>query len=193
MFGYDAVVLTGGSGRRMDDPDKTSRTVGGRRLVDLVLTACTGAGQLVVVGPETPLERSVVWTREQPPGGGPVAALRAGLAAVRADQVALLAGDLPFLTSYDIDLLRRLAVPPAAGAVLVDDAGREQWLAGVWRSQPLREALTEYEGSSMRGLLGPLRPRPLAVHTSTRPSPWLDCDTPEQLTHAERLAAGRDR
>ena len=37
--------------------------------------------------------------REQPPGGGPVAALRAGLAEVPTDVVALLAGDLPFLTA----------------------------------------------------------------------------------------------
>ena len=42
--------------------------------------------------------------------------------------------------------------------MLIDDGGREQWLAGVWRTAVLVRALAGYEGRSLHGLLGPLYP-----------------------------------
>ncbi|HEX6447048.1 MAG TPA: hypothetical protein VF053_18275, partial [Streptosporangiales bacterium] len=87
--------------------------------------------------------------------------------------------------------LHALAHPPAAGAVLVDDAGREQWLVGMWRVQALAGALRSYSGDSLRGLLAPLRPRPLGV-MAREPRPWLDCDTAEHLERARRLAHHAD-
>ncbi|MEV4008057.1 hypothetical protein AB0K37_38240, partial [Actinomadura sp. NPDC049753] len=72
------------------------------------------------------------------------------------------------------------------GAVLVDGDGREQWLAGCWRAGALRTALAAYDGASLRGLLGPLDPVPVALPPDVRPA-WYDCDTPEQLAAAERL------
>lgn len=182
-------MLAGGGGRRMADPEKVLQEVGGRRLLDRVLDACANASRIVVVGPRTEVGRPVHWVREDPPGAGPVAAARAGLTEVRADRVALLAGDLPFLQPVDLRLLYALAHPPAAGAVLVDDGGREQWLAGMWRVEPLTRALRSYQGDSLRGLLAPLRPRALGV-MAREPRPWLDCDTPEQLERARRLAGG---
>jgi molybdopterin-guanine dinucleotide biosynthesis protein A len=184
---WDAIVLAGGAGRRMADPQKVLQEVGGRRLLDRVLDACAEAVRLVVVGPETDVGRPVHWAREDPPDSGPVPAARAGLAEVRAERVALLAGDLPFLQPGDLRLLHALAHPPAAGAVLVDDAAREQWLAGMWRVDALSGALRSYSGDTLRGLLAPLRPRPLGV-MAREPSPWLDCDTVEQLERARRLA-----
>ncbi|MBO0827243.1 MAG: NTP transferase domain-containing protein [Streptosporangiales bacterium] len=171
----------------MAGPDKVLQDVGGRRLLDRVLDACAEASRVVVVGPETDVPRPVHWAREDPPGGGPVAAVRTGLAEVRGERVALLAGDLPFLRPADLRLLYALAHPPASGAVLVDDAGREQWLTSMWRVDALTGALRSYSGDSLRGLLAPLRPRPLGV-MSREPRPWLDCDTPEQLDRARRLA-----
>ncbi|MQA77013.1 MAG: NTP transferase domain-containing protein [Streptosporangiales bacterium] len=173
----------------MADDAKVLREVGGRRLLDLVLDACAHAARVVVVGPETTVNRPVTWAREDPPGGGPVAGLRAGFPAVRSGRVALLAGDLPFLRAHDVDLLGLLAHTPSTGGVLVDDRGREQWLAGVWRVDALATALEGYTGDSLHGLLRPLRPRPLGVFAAGRPRPWLDCDTPEELARAERLLA----
>src|SRR5687768_1070225 len=95
---YTAVVLAGGKAARLGGQAKPQLEVGGRTMLAAVLAAVPDAERRIVVGPPQPAPYDVVQVREQPPGGGPVAALRAGLAEVRTDVVALLAGDLPFLT-----------------------------------------------------------------------------------------------
>ncbi|MFI8367393.1 DUF6457 domain-containing protein [Streptomyces sp. NPDC085466] len=80
---YDAVVLAGGAARRLGGVDKPGVRVGGRALLDRVLAACAGAGRTVVVGDPRSTVRPVRWTREQPSGTGPVAALDAGAGALR--------------------------------------------------------------------------------------------------------------
>ncbi|MGW2299809.1 NTP transferase domain-containing protein [Streptomyces sp. NPDC001809] len=79
---YDAVVLAGGAARRLGGADKPGVRVGGRPLLDRVLAACRGAERTVVVGAPRPTVRPVRWTREDPPGGGPLAALDAGVRAL---------------------------------------------------------------------------------------------------------------
>jgi molybdopterin-guanine dinucleotide biosynthesis protein A len=155
-----------------------------------VLAAAETAAARVVVGPPQPLPPGVQLAREEPPGGGPVAALRAGLAVVRTDVVAVLAADLPFLTADVLDQLR--ARLTGDGVLVVDDTGRDQLLLGVWRTAALRAALPDAGGpTSMRKVLAPLavrRFRPAVPEG--RPAPWTDCDTPGDLARA-RAAAGR--
>ncbi|GAA1775201.1 molybdenum cofactor guanylyltransferase [Streptomonospora arabica] len=184
---FDAVILAGGAARRMGGGDKPGLDVGGLSLVERVAAAVGDAERLVVVGPhrERPAARYV---REDPPGDGPVPALRAGLHEVAHPSFALLAGDLPFLTPDDVGALRR-AARGRSGAVLVDAQGRVQWLLGVWRTDAVRGALADYTGRSLRGLLGPLEPRQVAAEgTAARAA--FDCDTPEELARAR--ASGRD-
>nr|WP_282707207.1 NTP transferase domain-containing protein [Nonomuraea coxensis] len=176
--GFDAVVLAGGEARRLGGRDKPGITVGGRSLVANVVAAASGARRTIVVGPERPLP-GVRFAREDPPGGGPVPALAAGLAHVTAPWVALLAGDLPFLTEAHVRALLE-AAPPGAGAVMVDDGGREQWLAGVWPVTELRSALAGYAGRSLRGLLAPL----VGARLTPPGRPWFDCDTTDDLEEA---------
>ncbi|MFC6885497.1 molybdenum cofactor guanylyltransferase [Actinomadura yumaensis] len=188
--GFDAVVLAGGRARRFGGGDKPGAEVGGRPLITWVAGAAARAGRLVVVGPpRTGLPDGATFVREDPPGAGPVPALRTGLPLARAPWLALLAADLPFLRPAHLDRLldeaRRAGAP---GAVLVDGDGREQWLAGCWRTGALRAALDGYGGASLRGLLGPLGPVRVALAGDVRP-PWYDCDTPEALARAEDLAA----
>lgn len=76
---FDAIVLAGGAGQRLGGVDKPGLSVGGRTLLDRVLAACRDARRTVVVGGRRTTERPVVWAQESPPGGGPVAALDAGL------------------------------------------------------------------------------------------------------------------
>ncbi|TDD74829.1 molybdenum cofactor guanylyltransferase [Actinomadura darangshiensis] len=183
-MGFDAVLLAGGRARRFG-ADKPAAPVGGRTLVEWAAAAVAGASRLIVVGPRRDVLPDAVVVREDPPGAGPVPALRAGLAEVRAGTVVLLAADLPFLRPAHVASLLH-AVGERPGAVLVDEDGREQWLAGCWRTAVLRAALDGYPGESLRGLLGPLDPVTVAPPPGARPA-WYDCDTPEQLAAAERL------
>src|SRR3954451_22611863 len=94
---YDAVVHPGGRGGPLGGVDKPALRVGSTSLLDRVLAAVRDASSVVVVGPLRATELPVAWVREEPPGGGPVAALAAGLPLVTAPLVAVLAADLPFL------------------------------------------------------------------------------------------------
>jgi molybdopterin-guanine dinucleotide biosynthesis protein A len=180
--GYDAIVLAGGSAARMGTTDKPGLDVDGTTLLDRVLAAVAGAGTVVVVGGDPrPTQLAVTWTREQPVGTGPAAAARAGLDLVTAATVLLLAADLPFLT---VDAVDRLLVSVGrSGAVLVDGDGREQWLAGAWRSDVLRAADLR-PGGPLWAALAPLHP----THVPAQGNEVLDCDTPQDLARARELA-----
>ncbi|MEW2429991.1 NTP transferase domain-containing protein [Micromonospora sp. NPDC047644] len=111
MGTYAAVVLAGGAARRMGGVDKPALPVGGRPMRDRVLAAVADATPRVLVGAADAVPAGVRVVREDPPGGGPVAAAAAGLALLDTDVtlVALLAADLPLLTRAAIgDLLNHL-------------------------------------------------------------------------------------
>lgn len=181
MTAYDAVVLAGGTSRRLGGRDKTRLTVGGLSLLDRVLTASAGAAGTVVVGEPRPTCRQVHWVREDPPGAGPAAALAAALPVVTAPVVVALAADLPFLAGSQ--LARLLAAVGSTGAVAVDAAGHEQWLVSAWPTALLRAAPLR-PGGSLRAALDPLRPTPVALAGDGT----FDCDTPRDLRRARRLA-----
>jgi molybdopterin-guanine dinucleotide biosynthesis protein A len=186
---YAAVVLAGGRAARLGGQAKPQLEVGGRTMLAAVLAAVADADPRVVVGPAQPVPEGVVVLREDPPGGGPVAAMRAGLARIGTDVVAVLAGDLPFLTADVVTQLRERLT--GDGVLVVDDAGRDQLLLGVWRTAALRAALSGATGHApVRRVLAPLSParwRPAVV--PGRPAPWLDCDTPADLARARVAAA----
>ncbi|WP_152352755.1 molybdenum cofactor guanylyltransferase [Brachybacterium subflavum] len=78
------IVLGGGEGRRLGGVSKPDLVVGGRRLVDRVLDAGAGCAPRVVVAPESvAVPDGVLRTLEDPPAGGPVAGIAAGLARLR--------------------------------------------------------------------------------------------------------------
>jgi molybdopterin-guanine dinucleotide biosynthesis protein A len=185
---YDAVVLAGGGSRRMGGTDKTALLVGGVPLLERALAAVSGAGQIVVVGPPRPVPVSVTWTREDPVGAGPAAALAAGLRGLTAPVVVALAGDLPFVTT---EVVRRLVGSAGAcGAVIADAGGAPQWLLGAWPRELLTEALADNQtGRSLRRALAPLGPELLAP-LETAPE-WFDCDEPADVQAAKELLDGR--
>ncbi|MCU1596249.1 MAG: bifunctional protein IspD/ispF [Frankiales bacterium] len=163
--------------------DKPSITVGGLPLLDRVLLATTQARTTVVVGPARSTCRPVVWRREDPVGGGPVAALAAGLVGVGSPVVVLLAADLPFLTAECVT-----ALVAAAPGVLVGD-GHEQWLCGAWPTAALRAAVARLEvldGARLRDVLCGLSP--VLLTWDGDGSPWIDCDTEEDVLRAREIA-----
>jgi molybdopterin-guanine dinucleotide biosynthesis protein A len=185
---YTAVVLAGGRAARLGGQAKPQLVVGGRTMLAAVLAAVPDAVRRVVVGPAQPVPDDVVLIRERPPGGGPVAALRAGLPEVATDVVAVLAGDLPFLTAELVGELRQALTDD--GVLVVDDGGRDQLLLGLWRTDALRAAVAgAREPTSMRRVLSGLAVRRVhPVPVPGQPPPWLDCDTPADLARARQLA-----
>lgn len=179
-----AVILAGGAGRRLSNMDKPALVVGGRTLLDRALDAVAAADPVVVVGPRRPTTYPVSWARERPPGGGPLAALAAGIDALPTDPtnsalVAVLAADLVGVTPSTIDrLVEAITTDDVAGAVLVDADGREQWLTGVWRTSTLRQAMpADVAGRSLRALFDTLPVRRLPA----LPGEADDVDTPADL------------
>jgi molybdopterin-guanine dinucleotide biosynthesis protein A len=187
---FTAVVLAGGKAARLGGRAKPQLDVGGRTMLAAVLTAVADAERRIVVGPPQPVPEDVVLVRESPPGGGPVTALRTGLAEVHTEAVAVLAGDLPFLTSDLIDTLRDALRNDAV--LVVDDGGRDQVLLAVWRTAALRRALDAARGPApvRRLLIGMTIDRIRPAVDPGRPAPWLDCDTPTDLARARQLADG---
>jgi molybdenum cofactor guanylyltransferase len=189
---FAAIVLAGGRAARLGGQPKPQLDVGGRSMLATVLAAVTDAAPRVVVGPPQPVPPGVLLVREEPPGGGPVPALAAGLAAAGdAEVVALLAADLPFLTADLVTALRERLT--GDGVLVVDDTGRDQLLLGVWRTAVLRAAIAGVRPHTpLRGVLSPLavrRHRP--AHEPGVPAPWTDCDTPAELARARAAAAAR--
>ena len=131
---YDAVVLAGGAARRLGGTDKPGVRVGGRPLLDRVLAACATARATVVVAAPRPTARPVTWAREDPPGGGPLAALDAGLRHTTAEHIVVLSADLPFLQEPTVGrLLGALRASGRDGVLLTDPDGRDQPLVAAYR------------------------------------------------------------
>lgn len=91
---FDAVILTGGRGRRLGGRDKAALQVAGTPMLQRALAACRGAQRVIVAG-QPPVPPGVHQVQEDPPGGGPVAGIVAGLGQVGAPWTLVLAVDQP--------------------------------------------------------------------------------------------------
>ena len=178
------IVLAGGAGRRMGGVDKAALVVGGVALLDRVLSAARPVcDRLVVVGPVRPTEvAGVTFVREDVPGGGPVPAVAAGLAAVPdAEVVVLLAVDLPLLGTGH--LRRLVAALAGAEAAAADEEGGPNPLLAAYAAPGLR-ARAEGLGAGARAAA--LRPAGV-VSVDLGPA-TLNVNRPEDLAAAERSA-----
>ncbi|MGO3139986.1 MAG: NTP transferase domain-containing protein [Galactobacter sp.] len=173
------IVVAGGRATRLGGADKASVQVDGVALVDHALTALEGASPLILVGPSHLARPGVLLTREEPPLGGPAAALAAGLRALATngtqtdtavghseDVVWLLACDLPRAAGLVQTVSAALATRPLAdaedGAIIRDAGGRDQWLAGIYRVVSLADALAaagDVNGAPLRRIVAGLRLR----------------------------------
>jgi molybdopterin-guanine dinucleotide biosynthesis protein A len=175
MVVFDGLVLAGGRATRLGGVDKPSLPVGGQPMLARALAALQEARAVTVVGPGG----DVV---EEPRGGGPVAAIAAGLVRVTAPIVVVLAADLPFVTAAVVREL--VAQAPAVG---LDDDGREQYLLAAYPTELLRKALPPVlSGARMRDVVAqfPVTRMTLAGN----PPPWWDCDTEQELAQAQAWA-----
>jgi molybdopterin-guanine dinucleotide biosynthesis protein A len=172
--------------------------LGGRPIVARVLDAVAG-WPVVVAGSGEGVPPGVRVVSEDPPGGGPVAGLAAGWAAITdgsyaaelgpsgPDLVVVLAGDLPLLTRAHVDGLAQSVVaarPEERVAVSVSSDG-PNWLCAAWPAGLFRARLAavgDPAGVSVRRLLGDV-PK---VELRDLADVAVDVDTPEDLARARR-------
>jgi CTP:molybdopterin cytidylyltransferase MocA len=199
---YDVVVLAGGTSRRLGGShgiDKLALPVAGRPLLDHVLLACAGARRVVAVGPPRPVladdedggraSYELIWCREDPPGEGPLAAAKAGVARSISPIVVIVGGDMPFVGP----LITRLVAAVADGAdaaACPDPAGRPLPLPVAFARDTLVRQIAATAGPTAAA--GPLRRLLERVEVTLVPAQGedADVDTPEQLA-AARVRAER--
>ena len=181
------VVVAGGGAVRFGS-DKVAAVIEGQSVLDWVLDAWSFGAEHIAVGPVRPTRRPVRWCREQPPGGGPAAAVAAALPHVQHQWVATAAADAP-LVGAAVSELRAGAVLAAEegadGAWLVDDQGQPQPLAAIVRLTALQQVLVDAAGDSLLRRLKQLR-----LHDVRAASDALqDVDTPADEKYVSQLLA----
>jgi molybdenum cofactor guanylyltransferase len=177
-----AIVLCGGTSRRMGGVDKTRAPLGATTVLDHLLDAMPPCSDIVCVGEQRPTTRAVSWRRESPPGAGPVAGIAAGLLAVDSSVCVVVGGDMPFAAAALPTLVDALNAQPGLDAVLaVDTGGRTQPLLAAYRSEVLRAALPrEPSGARLMAVVDTLVTGTVAFEARIT----LDVDTPEALERA---------
>lgn len=187
-----AIVLAGGRAARLRGISKPDLVVNGARLLDLALAAArsAGAARTVVVGPPELAPAGAILVAEDPPYGGPVAGLAAGLDALdrlgdEARWILVLPADLPRAPAAAALLMAALVHGPddrVDGLHLIDANGTQQWLTALYRRSALRSGLEsgpELSGRSMRSLVGALR----LVGVADPAGAGADIDTWDDLAH----------
>jgi len=180
-----ALFTCGSTSRRLGGRDKTREPLGASTVLDHLLAALPSGWPVLCVGEERPTCRPVGWAREEPPGGGPVAALAAGLRRVTTQACVVVAGDMPFAGPAAADLAAALEDSPDVDAVVGSDGtGRSQPLLAAYRTEALLAALPEDPaGARLMAVLDRLRTTTLEL-----PAPrTLDVDTPEALARARHI------
>jgi molybdopterin-guanine dinucleotide biosynthesis protein A len=215
-FDFDALILAGGRSARLGGVPKQGLTYDGETLLRRSIAAAGGARAVVVVGPpagETPA--GTLRCREEPPFGGPAAAIAAGLATLeqadgtRPPLTLVLACDMPNVRRA-VAALRaglRAAGPDAEGdgVVAVSEDGRRQPLVGFYSTAALHRSAMglaaggALENGSVRALLASLDLKPVAVPAGSTADvdTWDDAATlgvagPDPLAGYRSNAAAED-
>jgi molybdopterin-guanine dinucleotide biosynthesis protein A len=178
---FDAIVLAGGTARRLGGSPKHAIVVDGQTLLARTLAAVAGASHIIVVGDDTliPLVADGTVVRENPPLAGPAAGIGAALPQVTAQWVMVLACDHPWIADA-VEPLLGAAGPD--GAIAVDANGRRQNLTFVARTAALRAAIARQASLvdlAVHSLIAPLELSEISVPQRA----LQDIDTWQDLGH----------
>lgn len=160
-------------------------------MIERVLRGVPEDVQVIVVG-EYPSEskREVIVTREEPAGGGPLAALAAGLVHVTHENFLLLATDMPFVGDIGVKLVKILedASGEVDAVIPVDADGRAQPLCAAYRTRSARAALARLGDSNNRSMKSLLAELQFQNYEGTDGRTLSDVDTITDLEEAETHA-----
>jgi molybdopterin-guanine dinucleotide biosynthesis protein A len=174
------IILTGGTSHRFGS-NKSEAEINGRSLLDILTSELD---DLIIVGPKTNID--AIYVREEPIGGGPVAAIGAAMNVVDTELVAIFATDMPFAPKI-LEKLEQSLVDDAA--LPVDSEGFVQPLAALYKSNQLRSALCSLgalENRSLKELVAILKINQVPLVETEL---LLDIDTQADLFKAIDLAS----
>lgn len=162
------ILLTGGDSKRFGS-DKSQALIAGNTLLSIIKSQLDSA-EIIEVGIEVK--------------GGPVAAINSAIKKVDSELVAIFATDMPFapriLPELNAGLINDAALP-------LDETGRLQPLAAIYRTSALVKALselTQIANASMQSLLAYLNLDEVRVQS---PELLIDIDTEADLVRATEL------
>ncbi len=203
-------MLCGGTSQRLGGIDKTAQPLGDTTVLGALLRDLPADWPVVCVGVPRPVARRVMWTREDPPLGGPVAGIAAGLACLtrpvprthtRADTevdtvdteaepeapaiVVVIAGDQPFAGADAPRLVESLRAGAGLDGIAAAAAdGRPQLLLCAYRRDALAAVLAgDVRDGGVYRTFAPLRIGTLALPGRAT----LDVDDADALAHAREL------
>lgn len=186
MNNVDALILAGGRSTRLGGMDKAEIRVAGERLVDRVVHAARAEidGCVIVAGSASAGSGADEVVREEPAFSGPLAAIAAGIKLVNADWVLILSCDLQYPREICQALSSNIAHLSGDGVALIDDDQRTQWLAGIYRTDALREACESLGENVSNGAVR-FAFEQLSLEFVRIPNEFsADIDTPEALSEA---------
>ena len=187
-----AIVVGGGGGERLGGVSKPDLMLGGVRLIDRVcgvLMGACGAGCVAVVPASVRVPDGVRRILEDPPSGGPLAGIDAGLRVLSAGDdvlVVIVSVDAPGVGAFLPALLEPALGEGSDGRIVRggDPEPFDQYLMGIYRVGALRRVLDEAEASlgSVRGVGVRRVLRALDVErVSVSADACRDVDTPEDV------------
>lgn len=199
------IVLAGGEGRRLGGASKADVSVGGRRLLERVVAGVRPfvAGRIVAVAPDSvDVPPGVLRTLEDPPAGGPLAGIDAGLEALGASAAAgeppAAERDMVFVFAVDTPQAGALAPRLAAaargrdGAVVVGgEPPFRQFLQAIYRIEALRAAIRGAGRPRNRGVRRTLGGLDL-VEVPASADECRDVDTPEDVSWWSKALGSSD-
>lgn len=184
------VILTGGTSRRMGQ-DKATLNFGGTSLVEFVVGLVPFGMNVVMVG--KPGKLPVIHVREDPIGGGPVAALHAALPHIPSASFCVIAVDTPFGLPW---LLQQQLTLGQEALIPLNAQGRPHYLCAEYNSVSFAHAINRLGGSqnaSMKDLVSMFTEVEYLdnPHTETLTSTevLLDINTPADLVRAHTIRA----
>lgn len=176
---WDALILAGGTSSRMAH-DKASLVIAGETMLARSVNAASQAKTIVVSGLEQALPHPVVWSLEDPPFSGPVAAIVEALPLISSEWVVIIPCDL----AHPEEVVAELTAHNTGADALIarDPEGHIQWLTARVKTEALSRAVTALESSDIpvRNLFAEMNIE-FVDAPSTFPAIWEDMDTPEEL------------
>jgi molybdenum cofactor guanylyltransferase len=187
------LVLAGGAARRLGGGDKPLLRIGGRSLLERVLSVLAGETEVVAISANGDPSRFAtfglpVLSDEQFAGSGPLAGVLAGLdwaAALGAETLLTLPGDTPFVPAG-------LAAALGRGPACAESNAKRHYLVALWPVE-LRSTLRSVLSAGGQRSVGRFAAE-IGMRSVPFPAlpydPFLNVNTPAELAAARAVVEG---